>query len=79
LFERSNECAGFHKNLVGVFANDKACLTSLTALLQALIQFDEVDAAEELQKARTGDLVKDTHPALFTLKQTRSLHERKVL
>jgi hypothetical protein len=54
-------------------------LTSLTALLQALIQFDEVDAAEELQKARTGDLVKDTHSALFTLKQTRSLHERKVL
>jgi hypothetical protein len=48
-------------------------------LLQALIQFDEVDAAEELQKARTGDLVKDTHSALFTLKQTRSLHERKVL
>jgi len=79
LFERSNEGAGFHKNLFGIFANDKVRLTSLTALLQALIQFDEVDAAEELQKARTGDLVKDTHPALFTLQQTRSLHERKVL
>jgi len=79
LFERSNEGAGFHKILFGVFANDKVRLTSLTALLQALIQFDEVDAAEELEKARTGDLVKDTHSALFTLKQTRSLHERKVL
>jgi hypothetical protein len=79
LFERSNEGAGFHKNLFGIFAKDKVRLTSLTALLQALIQFDEVDAAEELQKARTGDLVKDTHPALFTLQQTRSLHERKVL
>jgi hypothetical protein len=79
LFERSNEGAGFHKILFGVFANDKIRLTSLTALLQALIQFDEVDAAEELEKARTGDLVKDTHPALFGLQQSRSLHERKML
>jgi hypothetical protein len=67
LFKRSNEGAGFHKILFGFFANYKVCLTSLTALLKALIQFDEVDAAEEFQKARTGDLVKDTHSALFTL------------
>jgi hypothetical protein len=79
LFERSNESAGFHKILFGVFANDKVRLTSLTALLQALIQFDEVDAAEEFQKARTGDLVKDTHPALFTLQQPRLSHESKML
>jgi hypothetical protein len=67
LFERSNEGAGFHKILFGFFANDKVSLTSLTAFLQALIQFDEVNAAEELQKARTGDLVEDIHPTLFTL------------
>jgi hypothetical protein len=79
LFERSNEGAGFHKILFGVFANDKVRLTSLTALLKALIQFDEVDAAEEFQKARTGDLVKDTHSALFTLKQTRAPHHSKML
>jgi hypothetical protein len=79
LFERSNEGAGFHKILFGIFAKDKVRLTSLTALLQALIQFDEVDAAEELQKARTGDLVKDTHSALFTLKQPRLSHESKML
>jgi hypothetical protein len=48
-------------------------------LLKALIQFDEVDAAEEFQKARTGDLVKDTHSALFTLKQTRAPHQSKML
>jgi hypothetical protein len=79
LFKRSNEGAGFHKILFGVFANYKVCLTSLTALLKALIQFDEVDAAEEFQKARTGDLVKDTHSTLFTLKQTRAPHHSKML
>jgi hypothetical protein len=79
LFEGSNEGAGFHKNLFGIFANYKDCLTSLTALLQALIQFDEVDAAEEFQKAWTGDLVKDTHPALFTLQQPRFSHESQML
>jgi hypothetical protein len=79
LFKRSNEGAGFHKILFGVFANDKVRLTSLTALLKALIQFDEVDAAEEFQKARTGDLVKDTHSALFTLKQTRAPHHSQML
>jgi hypothetical protein len=79
LFERSNKGAGFHKILFGVFANDKVRLTSLTALLKALIQFDEVDAAEELQKARAGDLVKDAYPALFTLKQTRAPHHSKML
>jgi hypothetical protein len=79
LFKRSNEGAGFHKILFGIFANDTVRLTSLTALLKALIQFDEVDAAEEFQKARTGDLVKDTHSALFTLKQTRAPHHSKML
>jgi hypothetical protein len=79
LFERSNEGAGFHKILFGVFANDKVRLTSLTALLQTLIQFDEVDAAEEFQKARTGDLVKDAHSALFTLQQTCAPHHSKML
>ena len=79
LFERSNEGAGFHKILFGVFANDKVRLTSLTALLKALIPFDEVDAAEELEKARTGDLVKHTHPALFTLQQSGPPHQSKML
>jgi len=79
LFKRSNEGAGFHKILFGVFANDKVRLTSLTALLKPLIQFDEVDAAEEFQKARTGDLVKDTHSTLFTLKQTRAPHHSEML
>jgi hypothetical protein len=79
LFKRSNEGAGFHKILFGVFANDKVRLTSLTALLKALIQFDEVDAAEEFQKARAGDLIEDIHTTLFTLKQTRAPHHRKML
>jgi hypothetical protein len=48
-------------------------------LLQTLIQFDEVDAAEEFQKARTGDLVKDAYPAFFTLKQTCTPHHSKML
>jgi hypothetical protein len=44
-----------------------------------LIQFDKVNAAEELQKARTGDLVEDIHPTLFTLKQTRAPHQSEML
>jgi hypothetical protein len=79
LFERSNKGAGFHKILFGVFANDRVRLTSLTALLQTLIQFDEVDAAEEFEEARTGDLVKDAYPALFTLKQSCPPHHSKML
>ena len=54
-------------------------LTSLAALLLALIPFDEVDTAEEFEKARTGNLVKDTHPPLFALEKARPLHESKVL
>jgi hypothetical protein len=79
LFEGRNEGAGFHKILFGIFANDMACLTSLTALLQALIEFDEVDATEEFEEARTGDPVKDAHPTLFTLQQTCATHHSKML
>jgi hypothetical protein len=79
LFERSNEGAGFHEILFGGFANVRVRLTGLTALLKALIQFDEVDAAEELEKARTGDLIKDTHPTLFTLQQSGTPHYSKML
>jgi hypothetical protein len=75
LFEGRNKGAGFHEILFGIFANDKVRLTSLTALLKALIEFDEVDATEEFEEARTGDPVKDAHPALFTMQQTGTTHQ----
>jgi hypothetical protein len=42
-------------------------LTRFAALQVNLVCLDEIDATEEFEKARTSDLVKDIHPALFTL------------
>jgi hypothetical protein len=54
-------------------------LTGLAPLRETLVEFDEIDAAEEFEKTWTSNVIKDIHSAFLTLQQPRSLHESKVL
>jgi hypothetical protein len=54
-------------------------LTGLAPLRETLVEFDEIDAAEEFEKTWTSNVIEDIHSAFLTLQQPRSLHERKVL
>jgi hypothetical protein len=54
-------------------------LTSLAPLLETLVEFDEIDAAEEFEKTWTSHVIKDIHSALLALQQPCSLHKSKVL
>jgi hypothetical protein len=54
-------------------------LTRLAAIQEGFICLDQIDATEEFEEARAGDLVEDIHTALFTLQQTRTPHQSKML
>jgi hypothetical protein len=54
-------------------------LTRLAAIKEGFVCLDQIDATEEFEEARAGDLVEDIHTALFTLQQTRTPHHSKML
>jgi hypothetical protein len=69
---------GFNRGLLGIFAKFRGGLTGLAPGGDLLICFDEIYAAEELQKARASDAVVDAHATLLTLQQTGVAHQSKM-